>query len=121
MHEIGVAHSVLEAGRREQARHPGSMLVSIGVRVGVLSGVDIEALRFAFECLVAGTENEHIVFTTESCPRVNRCASCEREFQSPAASPFLDAPCPHCGSIQTSFVRGDQLDLSFVEIEEKAS
>lgn len=121
MHEIGIANSVLEAGRREQARHPGSTLVSIGVRVGVLSGVDIDALRFAFDCLVAGTEEEHIVFVTESCPRRNRCEGCGRDFQSPAASPFLDAPCPQCGSTQTSFVSGDQLDVAFVEIEEKAS
>lgn len=121
MHEVGIAMSVLEAGRRELERRPGSTLVSIGVRVGVLSGVDIEALRFAFNCIVTGTEDENVVFATESCPRVNRCESCGREFQSPAASPFLDASCPGCGSTQTSFVSGDQLDLAFVEIEEKAS
>ncbi|HLJ77505.1 MAG TPA: hydrogenase maturation nickel metallochaperone HypA [Acidobacteriaceae bacterium] len=121
MHEIGIATSILEASHQELGRHPGGMLVSVGVRVGVLSGVDIEALRFAFECIVAGTEDEHVVFVTESCPRRNRCEGCGREFQSPAASPFLDAPCPHCGNTQTSFVSGDQLDLAFVEIEEKAS
>lgn len=121
MHEIGIAMSVLESARNELARRPGSALVSVGVRVGVLSGVDVEALRFAFECLVAGTEDEHIVFVTESCPRMNRCQDCGKEFQSPAASPFMDAPCTHCGSTETAFASGDQLDLAFVEIEEKAS
>lgn len=121
MHEIGIASSILEASHQELGRHPGGTLVSIGVRVGVLSGVDIEALRFAFACLVAGTEDERVVFVTESCPRMNRCQSCAREFKSPADSPFLDAPCPQCGSGQTRFVSGDQLDLAFVEIEEKAS
>lgn len=120
MHEVGIASSILEASHRELELRPGSTLVSIGVRVGVLSGVDIDALRFAFECIVAGTEDENVRFVTESCPRTNRCESCERDFPSPAASPFLDAPCPHCGSSQTKFVSGDELDLTFVELEEQA-
>ena len=121
MHEVGIAMLVLEAGRRELERRPGSALVSIGVRVGVLSGVDVEALRFAFSCIVAGTEDEGVAFVAESCPRINRCEACGREFQSPEASPFVDAPCPDCGSVRTTFASGDQLDLAFVEIEEKAS
>ena len=121
MHEVGIANSILEAGHRELALRPGSTLVSIGVRVGVLSGVDIEALRFAFECLVAGTGDEKVRFVPESCPRTNRCTACEREFPSPAESPFLDAPCPYCGSTRTQFVSGDELDLTFVEIEEPSS
>lgn len=121
MHEVGIANSILEAGHRELAARPGSTLVSIGVRVGVLSGVDIDALRFAFECIVAGTDDESVRFVTESRPRTNRCASCQREFPSPATSPFVDAPCPHCGCAETQFVSGDELDLAFVEIEEPTS
>ena len=120
MHEVSIAMSVLEAGRRELERRPGSTLVSIGVRVGVLSGVDIEALRFAFRCIVEGTEDENVSFVAESCPRMNRCEACGREFQSPDVSPFVNAPCPDCGSARTTFASGDQLDVAFVEIEENA-
>lgn len=118
MHEVGIANSILEAGRTETARRPGAKLVGIGVRIGVLSGVDMDALRFAFDCIVAGTEDGKVVFTIENCPRVNRCEDCGREYSSPEISPFTDAPCPSCHSTRTSFVSGDQLDLAFVEVEE---
>lgn len=118
MHEVGIAGSILEAGRAETARRPGARLVAIGVRVGVLSGVDVDALRFAFECLVVGTEEEQVAFTAESCPRMNRCEACGHEFASPAATPFSDAPCPQCQSRQTRCVGGDELDLKFIEVEE---
>lgn len=118
MHEVGIASSILEASLAETERRPGARLIAVGVRVGVLSGVDVDALRFAFECLVAGTEEEQVVFTTESCPRINRCDECGHEFASPAAAPFTDAPCPQCQSRQTRFVSGDQLDLKFIEVEE---
>lgn len=118
MHEVGIATAILEAARTEVERRAGSRLLSVGVRVGVLAGVDIAALRFAFECVVSGTENESVVFVTESCPRRNRCRDCGLEFASPASSPFLDAPCPRCASQETAFVSGDQLDLAFIEVEE---
>jgi hydrogenase nickel incorporation protein HypA/HybF len=118
MHEVGIANSILEAGRTETARRPGAKLMGIGVRVGVLSGVDVDALRFAFECIIAGTEDEKVVLTAENCPRMNRCEDCGREYVSPQLSPFTDAPCPGCTSHHTSFVSGDQLDIAFVEVEE---
>jgi hydrogenase nickel incorporation protein HypA/HybF len=118
MHEVGIATSILEAGHRETERRPGATLVGIGVRIGVLSGVDVDALRFAFECITAETEDEKVVLTTESCPRVNRCEVCMHEFSSRQASPFSDAPCPRCDSARTSFVSGDQLDIAFIEVEE---
>ena|SRR5579875_2201924 len=117
MHEIGIATSILNAGHTEVERRPGAKLVSIGVRVGVLSGVDVAALRFAFECLVTKTEDEHVVLLTESCPRRNRCRRCGVEFSSPGSS-FLDAPCPECSSGDTVVVSGDELDLSFIELED---
>lgn len=118
MHEVGIANSILDAGHAEAARRPGSRLAAIGVRIGVLSGVDIDALRFAFECIVAGTEDERVVFAAESCPRVNRCEDCGRDFPSSLLSPYSDAPCPCCHSRHTRFVSGDQLDLAYVEVEE---
>lgn len=118
MHEVGIASSILEAAHREAARRPGSRVASVGVRVGVLSGVDIEALRFAFECITAGTDDAAVALSAESCPRVNRCEECADEFPSPVQAPFVEAPCPRCGSARTRFVSGDQLDLAYVEVEE---
>jgi hydrogenase nickel incorporation protein HypA/HybF len=118
MHEVGIASSILEASLAETSRRPGARLVAIGVRVGVLSGVDVDALRFAFECLVADTDEQGVAFTIEACARVNRCDECGHEFPSAPESPFTDAPCPLCRSRQTRFVSGDQLDLKFIEVEE---
>ena len=118
MHEVGIATSVLEAGHREIERRPGSRLIGIGVRIGVLSGVDVDALRFAFECITAESVDEKVILTTESCPRVNRCDDCGHEFQSSQRTPFSDEPCPRCQSGHTSFVSGDQLDIAFIEVEE---
>jgi hydrogenase nickel incorporation protein HypA/HybF len=118
MHEVGIATSILEAAHAAAERRSGAKLTGVGVRIGVLSGVDIDALRFAFECITAETEDEKVVLTTEQCPRVNRCDSCAGEFTSLESSPFTDAPCPRCHNTSTSFVSGDQLDIAFIKVEE---
>lgn len=118
MHEVGIASAILEAGHKETDRRPGSKLIRIGVRIGVLSGVDVDALRFAFDCITAETEDEKVLLTTEACARLNRCEDCGYEFPSSEVSPFSDAPCPRCGGGRTKFVSGDQLDIAFIEVEE---
>jgi hydrogenase nickel incorporation protein HypA/HybF len=118
MHEVGIASAILEAAHQETASRPGAKLVRVGVRVGVLSGVDIDALRFAFECITSQTGDEKVELAAESCPRMNRCEACAHEFASPDLTPFCDAACPRCHTSRTRFASGDQLDIAFIEVEE---
>ena len=114
MHEIGIAAAIIEAGQTEASRRPGSKLLRIGVRIGVLSGVDSDALKFAFSALVAGTELDLLEFEIENRQRRNTCRKCGVSFESAVC----EAPCPHCTSEDTFLVGGDELELSYVEVEE---
>src|ERR1035441_1074541 len=57
MHEMSIAGSMLEAVRAESARHNAHVL-AVGVKIGELSGLDAESLRFCFDALVQDTETE---------------------------------------------------------------
>jgi hydrogenase nickel incorporation protein HypA/HybF len=114
MHEIGIANAILEAGQAEATRRNGAKLIRIGIRVGTLSGVDNDALRFALTALTIDTELEKVDFEIQSCPRRNRCVECGKEFESDTTS----VPCPQCDSVKLVLAGGDELDLAFVELEE---
>jgi hydrogenase nickel incorporation protein HypA/HybF len=114
MHEIGIANAIIEAGQAEAARRKGSKLIRVGIRIGVLAGVDSDALRFVFTALTQGTEMDTVDFEIQNCPRRNRCFDCNREFESD----IYGDPCPSCGSEKIVLVGGDELDLSYVEVEE---
>ncbi len=114
MHEIGIANSIIEAGQTEAARHAESRLIRIGIRVGNLSGVDSDALRFAFTALTQGTELDQVEFEIQNCPRRNLCLDCGLEFESGLYS----APCPSCASQSVMLAGGDELELAYVEVEE---
>jgi hydrogenase nickel incorporation protein HypA/HybF len=114
MHELGIATSILERVKRAAAERPGVAIQKVGVRVGELSGVDPEALSFAWEALLKDTPWEPVVLEIDFRRRVQRCRDCSHEFETDA---FL-TECPNCASVHTETISGDELDIVFFELEE---
>jgi hydrogenase nickel incorporation protein HypA/HybF len=114
MHELGIASAILDCVDQEAQRHPGGHIARVGVKIGELSGVDGDALRFGFEVLVKDTEREPLALELEFVPRIQRCARCEHEFRMTE----FDPRCPRCGDFETQCVSGEQLDIAYMEVEE---
>ncbi len=114
MHELGIATSVLQAARREAQRHPGARLRKVKVRVGELSGVNPEALSFCFEVLARESNLGPLELEIESCRRRQRCPTCAQTF----TVANYDLSCPQCGTAETEFVSGDELELASLEMED---
>jgi hydrogenase nickel incorporation protein HypA/HybF len=113
MHELSIAASILETAQRETALRRSAALQKVAVRVGELSAVDPEALRFGFEMLTKGTEMEAVELDVEFIARTNRCDACGKDF----AVKELEFRCPACGNDETVFIRGDELEIAYLELE----
>ena len=113
MHELGIAQSVLEAVQAEAAKR-SSKPVKVGLRIGELSAIDPDALRFSFEALTAETDLEGLELQIELCPRRHRCRGCGREFD---VKGFI-FDCPQCGDNRTECIGGEELQLAYIELEE---
>lgn len=113
MHELGIATEALERVLAEARQAGAGQVTRIGLRVGVLSGVQAEALRFAFEAILPGTPAAGAAIEIESVGAVARCAACGREF---AAEPGSRLACPACGRPSTEFSRGRELQLCHLEV-----
>ncbi len=111
---MGIANSVLEAVRVEMLRYPGMYPCKVGLRIGELAAIDQEALRFCFEAMVRETELESLELAIEICPRRHRCRECAREF---LVRDYVSR-CPQCGSLETTCISGDELELAYLEAEE---
>jgi hydrogenase nickel incorporation protein HypA/HybF len=114
MHELGIATSVLQTARQEALRHPGARLRKVKLRIGELSGVNPEALSFCFEVLAREGNREPLELEIESCPRRQRCFACQQTF----TVTDCDLKCPTCGTSETEFAGGDELELVSLEMED---
>jgi hydrogenase nickel incorporation protein HypA/HybF len=114
MHEMGIANSVLDSVRAEARRFPGRHICKVGIRIGELAGVDPEAMRFCFEAMVRDTDLDPLALDVECRPRRHECQTCGRPF-----FPQLEnLTCPHCGSVDSRFIEGDELELTYLEVED---
>ena len=111
---MSIAASVLDAVRAESLHQGGAHVTRAGLRVGELSGVEIESLRFCLEVLVTGTDLEPLAFELEPVHWTRHCRACGVVFRVLDSQP----DCASCASPATEPAGGDQLELSFVELEE---
>jgi hydrogenase nickel incorporation protein HypA/HybF len=102
-------NQVFEEARRAEA----TRVHEVRLRVGVLSGVVPDALRFAFEALTPGTPADGAVLTIEDVPARFWCAACKKEF----VSANLYAECPNCGVPSGELRAGRELELSAIEVD----
>ena len=114
MHEVGIASEILRASHAEAARRPGARLVAVTVKIGVLAGVDADALRFAWDVVSEQAEYEPVTLEIQMLPRRNRCQNCGWEF----TTDMYSEPCPQCSSENSLLLGGDEMQLASVEVEE---
>jgi hydrogenase nickel incorporation protein HypA/HybF len=114
MHEMGIANSILEAVAEEVRRYPGSRASKVGVRIGELTAIDAESLRFCFDALSQDTDLEGLQLQIELCSRRHSCDECGEIF----TVVDYEFACPKCDCAHTRFISGDELELAYLEVEE---
>ena len=112
MHELGIMSSAIAAILVEAERHGAERIQRIVLRIGVLSGADPAALRFAFEIAAAGSLAAGAALEIETVPARAHCANCAADF--PADAGFICA-CPSCGALSGDLRSGRELAVSRLE------
>lgn len=112
MHELSIALSMIEQIEEEAAKRGGASIEAVYVRVGVLSGVDVEALHFAYELAREGTRLAAARLEVESVPLLVYCPLCAR---TRAPAPHRIA-CPFCITPEQQILQGKELEVKAFEI-----
>jgi hydrogenase nickel incorporation protein HypA/HybF len=115
MHELGIATSILEMVEKESAKQPDMRFEKVGLRIGEVAGVDVDALTFGWEAITKDTQWEKLQLEIERVPRKNRCDECECVFE---VHDYTELNCPRCGAFPTFNVSGDELEIAYIEAEE---
>jgi len=112
MHEAGLMQEALDLAG-VAARQAGAARVHrLRIRVGALSGVVPEALRFAFDALAPGSVAEGGQLELEPVAATYWCEGCRAEFAAVEAG----APCPTCGRPSPVLRSGLELELASMEV-----
>lgn len=113
MHELSIAVSMVERIIEESESRGGLQVEAVHLRLGVLSGVDKDALAFSYEIACEGTPLAGSKLVIDSVPLLIYCATCAAE-SSPESIQFI--ACPHCQTPSEQIIRGRELEVAALEI-----
>jgi hydrogenase nickel incorporation protein HypA/HybF len=114
MHELSIASAILDRAKAVSEQNGNARVLKVALRVGEISGVEPDALRFGFEALCRDTPMHDTVLEIELCKRKQRCQRCAGEFEPES---YLTT-CPLCGVDDSVCVAGKELDVMFIELED---
>lgn len=113
MHELSVALSLLDEIGAAAAREGATRVASVRLRVGRLSGIACDALRFSWDLARAETVAADATLVIDEIPIALWCVACDGE-RAPRDGEGLT--CAVCGALAPSIVRGRELELVGMEI-----
>ncbi len=114
MHELSIAQEILNIVR-SNLPEGNTRVISVRVKVGKLSGVLSDSLKFCFESIVYQTEFDGAVLDIIDVPIKIKCNECETES-------IINDPifcCPNCNSFNVQMIEGRELQITEIEIDER--
>jgi len=114
MHELSIAQSVLGIIEQESAPYKNARVISVKLRIGRLSGIVPDALRFAFEVITKGGIAEGASLIIEEVPIAIKCHECNKVFNT--EDPFMI--CPQCEGFDVEMISGREMEVRELEIED---
>jgi hydrogenase nickel incorporation protein HypA/HybF len=113
MHELSIATSLVEVVREEAAKVSATMVTQVEVEIGTLSGVETEALQFAWELATKDSPAEGSLLVIHAIQARARCRECGTES---IREDFI-SPCPSCGSFRFDIIQGKELRVTAIVVD----
>ncbi|OGP19742.1 MAG: hydrogenase maturation nickel metallochaperone HypA [Deltaproteobacteria bacterium GWA2_55_10] len=111
MHEMSITRSIVETVEKEMDRAELTRLDKVRIRVGELTAVEPDVLRFCFETTIKGTRLEGAALDIEEVPLTGRCKDCGNSFRITA----FESLCPKCKCTRIERTGGTELDIQSIE------
>lgn len=113
MHELSIAQEILNIVKNNLPLEH-KKLKSVRIKVGKLSGVLIDSLKFCFEAIVTGTEFSGATLDVIEVTIRIKCNDCKLEME--LAEPIF--VCSRCNSYNVQLIKGNELEITEIEIED---
>lgn len=117
MHELSICQGIIEVARAalDDLPRPLPRVSRITVRIGRLTAVVPDSLRYHFDVLAPGTILDGAILVIEEVSVRGRCADCGARFTIDT----LSFTCPTCGSGLVELLSGRELQVVSLDTAEE--
>ena len=112
MHEASLAENILKIAQDVAAENHAEKISEIGLKLGDMAGVEVDALNFSFDVMKKNTIAENATLKINRVPIQAQCNKCGKIFTVEHYNFF----CPECEGILI-LKSGRELLVEFVDCE----
>ena len=112
MHEMAIAEGILNIAFDYAKQNKASKISKITLKLGEMSGVELEALNMSFEVLIKNTIAEGAELIVNKVPIIGQCNKCGKDFHIEHYNFF----CPECNGILI-LKSGRELQVESLDLE----
>ena len=112
MHEASLVESILKIAQDVAAENHAEKISAIGLKLGDMAGVEIDALNFSFDVIKKNTIAENATLKINRVPIQAQCNNCGKIFTVEHYNFF----CPECEGVLI-LKSGRELLVEFVDCE----
>lgn len=113
MHEMSIAEGILDIALETMKNNDASVIHSVQLDLGLISGVEPDALLFCWDALTKGTPAEKSKIDIHTIPIKGQCLDCDTIFDVQDYK-FI---CPHCESHFVNTIGGRELQVTSIDID----
>jgi len=113
MHEYSIVQALLNQCEEYAMANGAKRIVKVVTKIGVLSGVEPDLLKIAFETFKEGTICSDAEFIMNIQPLIIECSKCNTQ----SALKDFNLSCPKCKSLETKVIDGEDMYLMSLEME----
>ncbi|QOY52784.1 hydrogenase/urease nickel incorporation protein HypA [Candidatus Sulfurimonas marisnigri] len=113
MHEYSIVQSLLDSCDENAKANNATKVIKVVIKIGVMSGVEPELLKTAFDTFKEQTICEDAEFIINIQSVIVKCNSCLIE----STLKKLEYTCPKCKSTELSILDGEDMYLMQLELE----
>ena len=113
MHEMSIAEGILDITLETMKNNDASIVHSVQLDLGLMSGVEPDALLFCWDAVTKGTPAENSKIDIHTIPIKGQCLDCDAVFDVQDYK-FI---CPHCESHFVNTIGGRELQVTSIDID----
>jgi hydrogenase nickel incorporation protein HypA/HybF len=113
MHELSVAEAIIKSLEKLKDKEGFKILNRVDISIGELSGVNVEALKFAIDSIKSDTILRDATINLNNIPVKLRCLECGNITDVKDYT----FKCDKCGSDNIEFDSGETVEITEIEVD----
>mgnify|MGYP000976309152 CR=1 FL=1 len=113
MHELSLAQSIIGIVENNVPLEKQNKIQKVQLQIGVLSGIEIDALNFSYDILKEDTEFSKSILEIEMISGEGSCNECLHTFEYNS----YGTACPHCGSYNINILSGREMKIKGIALD----